>query len=462
LIAILKDISIYAIGDILTKGIGFVAIIFYANFITQNDMGVYGYIMIIVSFFTTFLILGVDNAYARYFFEYKDQYKRKILTTTLFIFLFLWMIVALILPFIFYKELSYFLLDTYNYALAFLLALISLPLKLLASMSNQALRNQFKTKQFVVYNFITTMVSVLSSITLLNFTNLGVASIFLGLIIADFVVLPFRFLAIKDLFIKKADFTILKNILAYGVPFVPASVAYWVFSSADRVMLKSMSSLENVGIYTVAVSLGAVMNLVASVVGQAWSPHAVKTYEEDQEKAKILYIKFLKVLIAMALFLIFCASMLGKEIISFIFPSSYSNVFYPMIFLLIGSGLQITTQVTATGISLAKKTIYLVYITLFISVVNILLNYILIPIYTVNGASFATMISYLLLTFIYTIVSQKFFYLNYDYMYIVKALLLLGVIFFASFMNIYVRISLFIIVLSFLYTKKEKIIEGIK
>ena len=103
MIAILKDTSIYAIGDVLTKGIGFFAIIFYTHFITQSDMGVYGYIMVIVSFATTFFILG---AYARY----KDEHKRKVLTTTLFLFLFLWMLVVLLVPIVFSKELSYLFL----------------------------------------------------------------------------------------------------------------------------------------------------------------------------------------------------------------------------------------------------------------------------------------------------------------------------------------------------------------
>lgn len=462
MIKILKDTSIYAIGDILTKGIGFFAIIFYTHFVTQSDMGVYGYIMVIVSFVTTFLILGADNAYARYFFDYKDEYKKKVLTTTLFVFLFFWMLVVLFVPIVFSKELSYLFLDTYDYALAFLFALVSLPLKLLASMSNQALRNQFKTKQFVIYNFITAVVTVSSSITLLKFTDLGVASIFLGLIIGDIFVLPLRFLAIKELFIKEVDFSILKSILAYGVPFLPASISYWIFSSADRVMLESMSSIESVGIYTVAVSLGAVMSLVAGAIGQAWAPYALKVYEEDKEKAKILYMRFFKVLIGVALFLVFCASMLGQEIISLIFPTEYSTVFYPMIFLLIGIGFQITTQVTAVGIYLIKKTYYIIYITLCIAILNIALNYILIPIYAEVGASFATMISYLLLTLIYSIVSQRLFRLNYDFRYVLIAFGLLGVIFFASFMDVKIRIILFASVISILYVKKEKIIEGMR
>lgn len=462
MIAILKDTSVYAVGDILTKGIGFFAIIFYTHFISQSEMGIYGYIMVLVSFSTAFLILGIDNAYARYFFEYKEKKQRQILSTTLFIFLLLWMLFILILPIYFNEEISYLLLDTRYYANTFLFAFFSLPLKLLSMMLNQALRNQFKTKQFIIFNFFTALLSVCSTILLMHFSSLGVASIFIGMIIGDILVLPFRIYSIKELFIKKVDFSILKKILAYGVPFLPASIAYWVFSSADRVMLESMSSIESVGIYTVAVSLGAVMSLVAGAIGQAWSPHAVKAYEEDEEKAKILYERFLKVLIAVVLFLVFCASMLGQEIIGFIFPSEYATVFYPMILLLIGIGFQITVQVTATGISLAKKTIYLVYITLFVAIINIGLNYILIPIYAEIGASFSTMISYLLLTILYAIVSQKLFKLEYDFKYIIISLILLFCIFISSFFNIYIRVFLLGIIILLVNKNKNKILEFIK
>ncbi len=459
---ILKDTSIYAIGDLLTKGIGFLAIIFYTHFITQSEMGVYGYIMIIVSFATTFLILGADNAYARYFFEYKEQKQKQILTTTLFVFLTFWMIFMLIIPLVFSSKIAILFLDTDEYASAFFFALLSLPLKLISSMSNQALRNQFKTKQFIVYNFFTALVTVGSAIVLLQFSPFGIASIFIGMIIGDIVVLPFRLYAIKELFIKEVDFGILKSILVYGVPLLPASIAYWVFSSVDRVMLEFMSSLESVGIYTVAVSLSVVMSLVAGAIGQAWGPHAVKTYEEDKEQARVLYVRFLKVLIGVALFLVFCAAMLGQEIISLIFPAEYTTVFYPMILLLIGIGFQITVQVTAIGIYLAKKTIYLAYITLFVAVVNIVLNYILIPLYAEVGASVATMISYLLLTLIYSIVSQRLFRLDYDFRYILIAFGLIGVIFFTSFMDVIIRIILFTSVISVLYVKKKKIIEGMR
>lgn len=462
MLAILKDTSIYAIGDLLTKGIGFFAIVFYAHFITQADMGVYGYIIVIIGFATAFLILGMDNAYARYFFEYKEHRQKQILTTTLFVFLIFWVVFVLFLPLTFSSSLSILLLKDSSYASAIFFAILSLPLKLLSSMSNQALRNQFKTKQFIVFNFFTAFFSVSFAILILSFSSIGVAAIFIGMIIGDLLVLPFRIYAIRELFIKEVDFSILKNILAFGVPFLPASIAYWVFSSADRIMLESMSSLESVGIYTVAVSLGSIMSLVASAIGQAWSPHAVKAYETNKEEAKVLYARFFKVLVFVALFLVFCASMIGKELISLIFPAEYSSTFYPMIFLLIGIGFQITTQVTACGISLAKKTIYFMYITSIIAVINIVLNYILIPHFAEVGASFSTMISYLLLTIFYTIVSQRLFTIKYDKKFIALAFLALVFIFFASFFDFIYRLVVFLLVFLVLYYYKNKIMEFVR
>jgi len=462
LLAILKDTSIYAIGDILTKGISFLAIVFYAHFLSQSDMGAYGYLLVIVGFVNTFLILGMDNAYSRYFFEYKSHYDRQVLTSTLFLFLILWIICILLLPIYFSSSLSYFIFETSTYSQAFFFSLLSLPLKLISTMSNQALRNQFKTKLYVVLNFITAFITVSGAILLLKYTSFGIGSIFMAIIIADVCVLPFRFFAIKEMFIKKIDFTLIKKILAYGIPFLPASVAYWIFSSADRVMLESMSSLESVGTYTVAVTLSAVMSIIAGAIGQAWSPHAVKAYEEDKERARELYRRFFLVLVSLALLIIFSISMLGKEIITLVFPAEYSNIFYPMLLLLSGVGFKITSQVTAIGISLAKKTIYLVYITFFVALVNIGLNYILIPIYAEVGASVATMVSYMLLTFIYTLISQKLFYINYNFKFIVLALFLLIIILILAQLNVFVRFSIFGIVLISIISKKNKIMEFVR
>lgn len=460
---IIKDISIYSFGEILTKGIGFISIIFYTHFISQQEIGIYGYLLVIVSFFNIFLALGADNAYARYFFEYKDNFEKKQTLTTTILFLFtLWSFFVVLVLLFFTNDISVLIFDDVKYNTVFLFAFLSLPLRLISTLLNQALRNQFKTKIFVLNNFLNALITLLSSIFLLVFTDLGLASIFVGMVIADLLTLPIRVYFIKELIVWNINISVLKKILIYGLPFVPSSIAYWVFSSADRIMLEKMSNLESLGIYTVAVSLSIVMNLVSSAIGQGWGNHALKLYEDNNETARITYINFLHLLIFATTIIIFLAAILGKELIILFFPSEYSNVFYPMFFLLVGIGFQMTTQVTALGINLLKRTYYIIYITLFIALFNILMNYILIPIFEETGAAFATMLSYLFLTIIYAFVSQKLYKLNYNLILISIPLFLVIMAFLGSLLEFYIRILILSVVLLLIYYNKYKIIQFIK
>lgn len=459
--AILKDISVYSVGEILSKGIGFVSIVFYTHLLSQNEIGLYGYISIIMYFVTIFINLGLDNAYARYFFEYKEKIEQQILTTTLLVFLFVWSsgIISLIVLFI--NDISNLILGSSEHAATLSLAFLSIILRSISSIMNQTLRNQFKTKLFVVINFFNSTVCVTLSIIFLAFTDLKISAIFLGFICGDLVVLVIRLYAIRDFLIKRIDFSILQKLLMFGLPFLPTALAYWIFSSADRIMLEKMVGLEHVAIYTVALSFTSVLAIISSAIGQAWSPHIVKIYEDDKENIKEICDKFLKNLIILLIFVIFIAAMLGKEIIVTIFPETYSKSFYPMLLLLFGTAYQMTTQVTAIGISLAKKTIYFLYISLLIALINIFLNYLFIPEYKEVGAAFATMLSNQILTFIYAFITNRLIGLNLQYRPLLMGMIFIFIIISLSLLPVTYRILILINGLIVLFLKRKVIFRGL-
>ena len=68
----------------------------------------------------------------------------------------------------------------------------------------------------------------------------------------------------------------------------------------------------------------------------------------------------------------------GQEFIMILFPKEYELAIYPLIFIIFGVVLQSTTQVTASGISLSKKTYLFSNISWVMAGLNILLNYFLI------------------------------------------------------------------------------------
>lgn len=461
IINVLKDTSIYTLGGFLSKIISFIVVIFYTHLIDPMDMGAFGYISVIFGVLNCFVVLGGDNAYARYYFEYKELEEKKVLTTTWFSFLFIWSLISIIIPLFFYKQISFFLFETNKYDLAFITALLILPIQLLSTLLNQALRNQFKVKLYTIFNLLNTILGILISIFLLVYPKLGIASLFLGSLFGISFLLPFKIYAIKNLITLKLDLSILKNLLKYGLPFVPASISYWIFSSTDRIMLEYMTSLKSVGIYTIAANFSSILAILSFSIGEAWTPHAVNIYETDKEKARFIFSEFFSIIIFICGSFLFFTGILGKEFFLLFINEKYHTSFLPMMILMIGISFQVTTQVTACGISLSKKTKYFMYITFGVSMLNIGLNYILIPNYAEIGCSIATAISYLVLTLIYYNISQKFFRINYNFKMIIIFIILIILSLIVIDFNIIVKIIflLFYFLFTYFCVYKYKIIR---
>ena len=449
----LKDISIYGLGEFITRGSSFLALIFYSHLLNKSEIGLFGYVLAITGIASVFFNLGLDNGYSRYFFEYKIEEYKKLLTTSLSLFILFWNILLLFFIFFLLKNLSQIFSYNNNSILVLYLGFLSMSLKTLSSTFNQVLRNQFKSKQYILYNFMSTILALICSIFLIYFTTLKTSAIFLGMIIADIIILPFRIMSIRNLFCRGIKIELLIKMLSYGIPFVPTALCYWVYSSIDRIMLKHMLNAESVGLYTIAAIFSGIMSIISSAISQAWSPYAFKLYEEDIEKAKFYYNKFFKILIISIFTMILCTSLIGREFLIMAFPKDYEQAFYPLMLLMIGQGFLITTQITALGISLKKKTIFFLYINFLVVLINIILNYILIPIYREIGASLATMFSYLLLTFLYGLVSQILFPLKYDFKFIILLISLLPLILCLTLFDFSIRILLFICLMVVLFKK---------
>jgi O-antigen/teichoic acid export membrane protein len=413
LIKVLKETSIYSIGGIFAKGLSVISGVFYTHLILPEDMGAYGYIMVITSVLSAFIILGGDNAYARYFFEAKSDKEKKVLTSTWFLFLFLWSIVIILLPLCFIDTIADWIFQSTKYNILIIAGLLLMPIKLMTVLFNQALRNTFRIKAFVICNIVTAVFSIVFSLLGLIVFDFGVASIYLGIIVAELIMIWPRIYLNRKLLGLYFKLSLLKELLKFGVPFVPASLAVWVFSSADRIMIEHFLNLEAVGIYTVALSMSSVLLVATDAFGEAWSPNAVKAYEEDQNKAKSLYQQMFKVILLIGGVVVLLGALIGYELVYLLFSKQYSASFYPAMILLAGIAFKMTIQITASGIGLKKKTHYIMMTTMLIAVLNIGFNYMMIPIYGVIGAAIATMLSHLFVTVIYGLISQRLFPINY-------------------------------------------------
>ena len=228
-----------------------------------------------------------------------------------------------------------------------------------------------------------------------------------GQVLASLSSLPIALFLVRRDLTFRIDFKWVRKLTGFGYPFIYVGLAYWLFTSMDRWMLAGLASVEEVGIYSVASRFGIVVFFVSTAFGQAWSPLAIKVRTEYPEKYREMYVNVLFALLISMLVVGGGLALFSGEVIGLFMPTAYSSAALPLVILCFGSILQSTQQVTAIGISLEKKVFIFARVAWVTALINLGLNYWLIPLHGATGAASATLVSYMVMTGSYLYFTQR-------------------------------------------------------
>lgn len=250
------------------------------------------------------------------------------------------------------------------------------------------------------------LAAVIGVIVVVQFHQ-GLDGLLLAQMCVALLVVPWAMLTVRvDLTLRTRRELVLK-LLKFGYPFIFASLAFWLFGSMDRWMLASMSSIEEVGIYSVAFRFASIVMFISSAFGQAWSPVAIKMRTDHPNNYRSLYADVLTVLGYGMLLIGGVVAFFAQEIIALLMPGEYKAAALPLAILSLGIVLQATQQVTAIGISLERKTFIFARLAWVATAINFALNWFLIPHFGATGSAWATTLTYLILTGSYMYFTQK-------------------------------------------------------
>lgn len=172
-------------------------------------------------------------------------------------------------------------------------------------------------------------------------------------------------------------------------------------------MLTSMSSIEEVGVYSVANRFASVILFVSMAFGQAWSPIAIKIRTDHPQNYRILYFNILVTLMCGMTMLGRGIALFAPEIVAWLMPVEYHGAWLVLSVLVLGLILQSTMQVTALGISIEAKTYFFARLSWVAAALKFVLNWALIPSVGAVAAAVATSLSYAFLTGKYLYFTQR-------------------------------------------------------
>lgn len=409
-----RDILVYGSGDVVLRATAVLTLPIYSRLFGPGEYGLWSFLVTLTFFLNAFLLLGGDAAYARYFFAGADRRAQQVLTSTTVILLAAagTIVTLVLLPLAWmFSDWSF---GTRGHGDLVALALVSGPVVVLNTILGQALRNQFRAGMFALLNAGTAVAGVALSLYLIVARDLGVKGVLIGGLAAAVLVLPIRLWTVRDLLQPTFSWPVCRRLLAFGLPLVPAAVAGWAMSVSDRLVLGKLSTLHEVGLYSVAASVVSLITFLNSPLGQAWSPHAVQAYERDEEAARAFYGRVLTYILLGFGLLAVVVTAFGRELLRLLATPEFGGARLAIAPLALAAVAYATIQVTSAGISLRHRTVYIALVSVAGALLNLALNVAFVPRWGMQASAWATAVSSLFLTGAYAAISRRLWRVSYE------------------------------------------------
>lgn len=404
---LMSNTFIYLLASILTQLINLLLIPICTKNMTASEFGQYNLVSSLQSFLSIFITLGIFSGFCRFFNEVEDKNKLKNVALTFSI---LWGILCCFI---------------FGYLLR-------------SRIANLAFKDDILGIYYVKYIIINSTITCLISIYTCYYSMLykakkvstiNIAQIFLSLCFTYYYIviqkygvlgiykaqlnslcIVFLIIVIEDiknikLILSKDD---LKKMLSYGIGLAPGEISSWVLNLIDRYFIKGMINLSAVAVYSMGYKIGMLIEpLFLRPFKASFTPLKYSIYREVEGKEKIK--KIFNYYNFAGWFIILGLAVFSDIAIKILSTNEYNQSYKVVAIIAFSYYLWGLGEFYGLGLQIANK-MYIDSLIVTISAgFNILFNYLLISIFDIYGAAFATCIAYLIGNALYFLIGRKYY-----------------------------------------------------
>lgn len=424
----------YLLSSLTTKGIGFLLIPLYTNYLTPQEFGTLATLESFSRILPIFLSLYLDAAFARFYFLEKNNGEEGVskLYSTHFWFLIPWALFVSIFIFL----ISDLILNTLPDATLWSIAIILFTqiLNQLSIMVTMIWNANLMAKKLAIFQISISISAVLITIFLLAFYDVGWESRLYALVSGSiFQLIILLIIAIKNSWLKFQFSTeILTRSLRYSIPLVPNVAAGWIAMFSDRMILAYYGKIDEVGVYSVAAQLALVIYVVNDALTKVQGPIAMSGLTLEKSKAKNSMVTFLLGYLTFLSIVYSLLVLFSREVIYLFTTPEFYNAYIIVSILGLVYFTSGVYRVFTNIISFHNAT-WIISIAAFIqAIINVILNFMFIPMIGMYAAALSTLISMLAYTIWIIYWSQKLERLEIKYSSVFKILGLMMLLLFSS------------------------------
>lgn len=393
---------VYGLSGVALQLVGVITLPVMARVLSTSQYGQLELVTAGLAAASIFIDLGLASASQRSYFDYTDdqrEERRVVLSTTIVTSLAAALII-MAATIVLRNAISQALFGSTRYADLAVIAALTFPATALANISREIMRLHFRAWHYLISSVLGALTGAVFIVVALTALKMHVNGALWGAVVGSAVSATYGVIAVRRDIGAHYSIPELRTMLDYGLPLVPTAASLWGLALVDRLMLAHISSLSEVGEYAMANKAVLVLTMATVAFATAFAPFMLAIYSSDPEEEKQVRARTLTwVTIGYALLAV-VVSLYAREIFALVAPAFHSA--YEAVGLLaFGAAANGVANVALGGISLARQTRQLVLYTGVSAALNIGLNIIVIPVWGMVGAAFATAVAYLLLLALY-------------------------------------------------------------
>jgi len=404
----IKKILIYGSGEVIVKGLAFFALPLYSYMILPEEYGILGYLGSLISFLPIIFTMLYLQAFIRFFVDIDT----KELISTYFYLGIVLNLFYLICGVVIY----YFFIEDYGIEFKHYIFSIGTSIVIyLFQILQMYYRAKGLSKDYIKFSVGYGIAGLILNFILLTYLEDNTLAMLLSGFIISIIASIIAYQILKEFIsFEYANYHLSKSILKYSTPLIPGSIGAILFSQSDKLILVNYMDKVQLGIYTLATTIGLTMGYLGRAFFMAYQPIF---YEKlSQGKKNEIEDGFWKniLLLLSALF----TSLIIIVVIYQLINNKYSNGIYISLIFSLTYSFVAFSQMMELHLTYIKKTLYVSYIYGFTGFLTVTGLFFIIDILGANWVVLWLFLSSLSTSILMYFVGQRVLYLKYNKKYI--------------------------------------------
>lgn len=475
---VLENSFLYIFSSLLVKAMGFLLLPIYTMFLTPDEYGITNLTMGFINVAIYIVGFSLYSAVLRFHTDYKNnQWKLKRLYGTIITFVILSGVISVILGVVFRNVLVETFFEGVDFYPIVFIALLSSLFVSLHAVHESILQGMQQGKKLTKLNLIVFASTTSLKIIFIGYFKLGATGFLVAQLITYIIYFIYMVIdLIKNELIKwTIDLQILKEILQYSIPLMPHNLSTRVASLASRIFINTSGTLADVGLYSIAMQFGNLIDIVQSSVNKAFQPWFFEMMNNNDKKSKKEIVNLSNVLLIVYSLVYMVIGLFSQEVVLLMTDNNYMMAWTVIPILVLGFSIKSMYYFYVNVIMFYKQAARKLFIATIIgSLMDIILAYMLVPRFGMYGSALAFVLAKAITVALVIYLSKLYANIGYRVMkmlsIIIPSLLfmILGLYFsYTKYLtefsvgNLIYKILILISYISFVYLTNKQIIDKV-